>query len=126
MSADKTKQNPHLGADWENADCLELKAEFPIARWLGFFLLVERGGMTQKSSFYNKVFLFALFALTIIYGGSICFGDEWSKTFGGSAADKGYSVQQTSDGRYIIAGEKSLDPGDSDVYLISRSPFRYL
>jgi len=43
----------------------------------------------------------------------------WGKTFGGSAADFGSSVQQTSDGGYIIAGD--TDPngsGEYDVYLI--------
>jgi hypothetical protein len=44
----------------------------------------------------------------------------WEKTYGGSGIDYGESVQQTSDGGFIIAGRTSLDPEsqDEDVYLI--------
>lgn len=50
-------------------------------------------------------------------------GDSlWTKTYGGPRADQGWSVQQTSDGGYIIAGQSySFGPGTPtypNVYLI--------
>jgi len=43
----------------------------------------------------------------------------WTKTFGGSSADGAYSLQQTSDGGYIISAHtSSFGAGQHEVYLI--------
>jgi uncharacterized delta-60 repeat protein len=44
---------------------------------------------------------------------------RWAKTFGGTYSDRATSVQQTSDGGYIVAGGTwSFGAGDRDLFLI--------
>ena len=44
--------------------------------------------------------------------------EQWSQTFGGEYNDYGYSVQQTTDGGYIIIGVIRVSDFNSDVYLV--------
>jgi uncharacterized delta-60 repeat protein len=43
----------------------------------------------------------------------------WAKTYGGTDLDRAYSVRQTSDGGYIVAGlTNSFGAGNGDIFLI--------
>jgi len=42
----------------------------------------------------------------------------WTRTYGRSYDDQGWSVQETPDDGYIVSGTTALSPGDNHVYLI--------
>ena len=73
-----------------------------------------------KKRFYGlgivlAVLVVLVFSETSAFAGAI----TWDKTFGGSKDDKAYSIAQTSDGGYIVAGDtESKGAGLDDVWVI--------
>lgn len=68
-------------------------------------------GYKQAASAYTSK---DLYLISIDESGN----EVWSNTFGGSNVDVGYSVFETSDGGYIVAGSSSRDNYVADIYLI--------
>jgi hypothetical protein len=71
----------------------------------------------MKKSLFLTVFLSLLFVSTAV---ALEPGDTlWTRTYGGSDWDAAYSVQQTTDGGYIIGGTaQSFGPGPQGLYLV--------
>ncbi len=65
----------------------------------------------------NLILLFILSFSSYLFAGAP--DTLWTRTYGGINGDNGYSVQQTSDGGFIIVGTtSSYGAGSSDIYLI--------
>jgi len=66
--------------------------------------------------------------IIILSIGVVLFAQEpnvvWTQTFGGTMADIGYSIGQTQDEGFIIAGSTySFGAGHTDAYLVKTDPF---
>ncbi len=71
-------------------------------------------GTTIEYSSYYQVYLIK----TDVHGNQV-----WQQTYGGDLTDWGYSVQQTSDGGYIIAGKTHSFMPSGELYLVKTDGF---
>jgi len=100
-NGNKIWEKTYGGNDWDGASSIQQTKDggYIVAGWTGFF---EAG--------YSDVYVIKLDA----YG-----NESWEKTFGGSDYDTAWSIQQTKDGGYIVAGyTSSFGAGGGDVYII--------
>ncbi|UCE66100.1 MAG: T9SS type A sorting domain-containing protein [Candidatus Zixiibacteriota bacterium] len=76
----------------------------------GYIICGVRGGIGTA---------FDVWLIKMDSGGNV----EWNRTYGGDGYDAGYSVDQTSDGGYIVSGYKTIliAPYHHDLYLVKTS-----
>jgi hypothetical protein len=68
----------------------------------------------------KRIILVAMFFL--IFNSFVYLNAQWARTYGGSSGDGAYSIQQTSDGGYIVAGYNySFGAGESDFWALKLS-----
>ncbi len=69
-----------------------------------------------------KNIIISLFVFLVIFNST--FSQGWERTYGGPGDEAGNSVQQTTDGGYIIAGyTTSYGAGGVDVYIVKTDSF---
>lgn len=81
--------------------------------------------MKKMKQYFEKSLIIAILGIFVLLTAPATAADEvgiteeWNITFGGASDDYGYSVQQTADGGYILAGDtRSYGAGDADIWLI--------
>ncbi len=67
----------------------------------------------------------SIFVSSIIFilASSLALEGKWARTFGKGKDEVAYSVQQTSDGGYVVAGKtESFGAGDADFWVLKLFP----
>jgi len=67
----------------------------------------------------KKLWMLCVGLLVFLFCSGLAQGTQWAKTYGGSSSDYAYSIQQTSDGGYIVVGETwSFGAGSGDIWVL--------
>ena len=78
---------------------------------------------SERTAFIGKIINILAFIWIASVMGSLCYAQEWAITYGGSDLERAYSVEQTEDGGYIIAGiTESFGQGSYDLWILKLSP----
>jgi hypothetical protein len=78
---------------------------------------------TKGLSFSNLPTLALVIALTLLINLPCHSQQRWERNYGGTDDDAGYSVQQTQDGGYIVAGATYSFGNNWQVYLVKTNAF---
>ena len=71
----------------------------------------------MKRTVYPKLIIFSVLSLCLMI--QDCLAIQWAKTYGGISSDEAFSVCQTNDGGYIVAGYTySSGAGNSDIWIL--------
>ncbi len=100
-SGDVTWQRTYGGPDWDRASSIQQTAD-------GGYIVA---GVTTSFGAGKEDF----WVLKLDASGNV----TWQRTYGGAGKDAAASIQQTSDGGYIVAGETmSFGADDSDIWVL--------
>jgi predicted secreted protein len=76
--------------------------------------------MSKRGNKVKRIILVSMFFL--LFPSFMCLNAQWATTYGGSSRDSVSSIQQTSDGGYIVAGHTySFGRGSSDIWILKLS-----
>ena len=102
-----TWQKTYGGTNWDEAHSVQQTND-------GGFIVAGEGNAL------NNVSVNDYWIIKLTSSGTI----TWQKTYGGSDNDYSYSIQQTSDGGYVVAGYTwSFGAGDADFWVLKLNPY---
>ena len=81
---------------------------------------------TQGGRIFDLRAVFCILPLAFLFSAttpSLAASASWAATYGGANRDEGHSIQQTSDGGYIVAGgTESFGAGNGDLWVLKLRP----